>query len=88
MEILFIAIISICISGTNCNNASEFVKHISEPFAIEKTLLKSDRAQDFMLVCNEQIDILRSNLTEEQLQRPKNILCTRKDVYDKAHPTE
>ena len=84
METLYIAIISVCISTANCNKVEGFVRYISEPFAIENILLK--RQQDFMPICAEQIEILKSNLTEEQRQRATSTLCVQKGTWDEAHP--
>jgi len=84
MEILFLAIISVCISTTNCSNGNNYEKYISEPFAVESAVLKHDTS--FMPICSEQIEILKVQLTKEQKKRPLNALCVRKDVWDKTHP--
>ena len=82
METLYIAIISVCISAVNCNSHEDWVKHISEPFAVENAIIK----QDFMPFCAEQIEILKANLTEEQRKRSLNALCVKKEIWDKNHP--
>ena len=84
MEILFLAIISVCISTTNCSNGNNYEKYISEPFAVESAVLKHDTS--FMPICSKQIEILKVQLTKEQKKRPLNALCVRKDVWDKTHP--
>jgi hypothetical protein len=84
METLFLAIISVCISTTNCSNGNNYEKYISEPFAVESAVLKHDTS--FMPICSMHIDALKVTLTKEQKTRTMSALCVRKDVWDKTHP--
>ena len=84
MEILFLAIISVCISTTNCSNGNNYEKYISEPFAVENVLLEHDTS--FMPICTMHIDELKTILPKEQKTRTMSALCVRKDVWDKTHP--
>ena len=85
MEAIFIAILSVCMSSTSCQKVDEqhYVKYISEPFAVSEEVLMSNGG--FMAICEEHLEVLRLRLSPEEQKRPKNALCTRKDIYDKKH---
>ena len=81
-NILFLAMLLVCPTGTQCLSPDAFIKYISEPFEVNRQAMREDGG--LHIGCHEELKKLRDSI--DNIEGSYTTLCVQEKVWAKNNP--